>query len=167
MSDVRTDRGDTPAFWLDRAKALFAADKPEHFTNYRHCCECAEHDEELLRRDVDTIGLEDLGNPGWDPLCFSSMAGLKYYLPAMVRLTLETMDTVQYVASMLFHLVKDGPGNDLVLACNRDQRAFVAAFLVWLIENHAGALDEAMCADNALRAHEIWSAPQSDVPAPP
>jgi hypothetical protein len=51
--------------WTQHAKQLFQMLKPEHFTNYRHCCECAEHDATLLAYDVNTIGVEQLGNPGW------------------------------------------------------------------------------------------------------
>ena len=91
--------------------------KPAHFTNYQHCCECAEHDTTLLTADVNSIGLEQLGNPGWDPLCFTSAEGLVYYMPALIRLTLETMSTPQerYLEQLLFHLIYDGTENRLVL----------------------------------------------------
>jgi hypothetical protein len=69
--------------------------KPVHFTNYRHGCQCAEHDAVLTASDVNAIGLQQLGNPGWDPLCFTSAEGLLYYMPALIRLTLETMATPQ------------------------------------------------------------------------
>ena len=50
--------------WVQHAIQLFQMPKPEHFTNYRHCCECAEHDVTLLAYDVNSIGVEQLGNPG-------------------------------------------------------------------------------------------------------
>ena len=50
--------------WTQQAKQLFTVPKPEHFTNYRHCCECAEHDATLVAQDVNAIGIEHLGNPG-------------------------------------------------------------------------------------------------------
>lgn len=78
--------------WKQQAKLIFNVPKPAHFANYRHCCEGAEHDQTLLAFDVDSIGLAQLGNPGWDPLCFSSAEGLMYYLPALIRLTLDTME---------------------------------------------------------------------------
>lgn len=61
--------------WVNKAKELFASPKPGHFTNYQHCDECAEHDETLRSTDVDTIGLGELGNPAWDPICFCSSEG--------------------------------------------------------------------------------------------
>jgi hypothetical protein len=81
--------------WIQEARRQFKGPKPAHFTNYPHCCECAEHNAVLTASDVNSIGLQQLGNPGWDPLCFAAVEGLLYYLPALIRLTLETMDTPQ------------------------------------------------------------------------
>ena len=147
--------------WKQQAKQIFNVSKPAHFGNYQHCCECAEHDQTLLAFDVDSIGLAQLGNPGWDPLCFSSAEGLMYYLPALIRLTLDTMDNPRetYLDQMLFHLVQDGPGNRLVSACNKAQREFVADFLEYLVENYCSPIDEGVFTpDDILRAHEIWRA---------
>lgn len=146
--------------WKQQAKVKFSTPKPEHFTDYRHCCECAEHDQTLLAFDGDSIGLEQLGNPGWDPLCFSSPEGLIYYMPAIVRLVVDTIDNPResYLDQMLFHLIKDGPGNSFVSACNEEQRRFIAQFLEYLISEHAEQITaEGFAADDILRAHEIWS----------
>jgi len=145
--------------WTQQATRLFNGPKPEHFTNYRHCCECAEHDATLLAYDVDSIGIEQLGNPGWDPLCFASMDGLLYYLPALIRLTLETMDTPQkrYLDQLLFHLIRDGKDHELVRACSPEQRAFVAEFLAYVIDQYSAKLDGCTYADDLLKAYEMWS----------
>jgi hypothetical protein len=62
--------------WTQHVTQLFKVPKPAHFTNYRHCCECAEHDATLLAHDVHSISFQQLGNPGWDPLCFTSVKGI-------------------------------------------------------------------------------------------
>jgi hypothetical protein len=144
--------------WTQEAKRLFNIPQPGHFTNYRHCCECAEHDATLLAHDVDSIGLEQLGNPGWDPMCFALVGGFLYYLPALIRLTLETMEKPQerYLDQFLFHLMRDGKDNDLVRACSPEQRAFVAEFLAYLIAQYSVELDGCTYADNLLKAYEIW-----------
>ena len=92
--------------WIDRAKYLFKAPKPEHFTNFNHCEECEEHDQTLLALDIDIIGIDELGNPGWDPICFASPEGKKYYLPALIRLSLDTMMDEFYLDQFLFHLAQ-------------------------------------------------------------
>jgi hypothetical protein len=96
--------------WTHHAERLFNLPKPAHVTNYRHCCEYAEHDDTLATPNVDSIGLQQLGNAGWDPLCFTSTEGLLYYMPALIRLTLDTIDKPQkcYLDQMLFHLIRDG-----------------------------------------------------------
>jgi len=145
--------------WLQHAQRLFRMPKPEHFTNYRHCCECAEHDETLVAYDVNSIGIEQLGNPGWDPLCFASVEGLLYYLPALIRLTLDTIDKPQesYLDQLLFHLRYDGKDNRIVRSCSPEQRACIAGFLEYLIDQYSAAIDECTYADDLLKVYEIWS----------
>jgi hypothetical protein len=146
--------------WIQHAKRLFQMPKPEHFTTYRHCCECAEHDATLLAYDVDSIGLQALGNPGWDPLCFASVEGLLYYLPALIRLTLETMDIPQkrYLDQLRFHLLRDGKDHDFVRSCSPEQRAFVAEFLAYLIDQYSAELDGCAYAGDMLQTYDIWCA---------
>jgi hypothetical protein len=56
---------------MDIINEAFATEpRPDHFTSYTHCCECAEHDALLRARDRETLTLEDVGNPGWHPICF-------------------------------------------------------------------------------------------------
>ncbi len=143
--------------WVEQAKLLFQMEKPEHFTNHRHCCECAEHDETLVNCDVDSIGLEELGNPGWDPICFCSDEGKKYYLPAFIRLSLATLDDDFYLDQFLFHLEWDGEKNSFFLSCSAEQRKFIAAFIRYIIENFAAQVQANLCADKILRVYEIWS----------
>jgi hypothetical protein len=146
--------------WIQEARRLFNGPKPAHFTNYRHCCECAEHDATLVTADVNAISLEHLGNPGWDPLCFASVEGILYYMPALIRLTLESMDTPRerYLDQLLFHLLRDGNDNDLVRACSPEQRAFLAEFLAHLMETYSVEVDEGIFRSaDMLKAYDIWS----------
>ena len=145
--------------WTQHAKQLFNVPKPEHFSNYRHCCECAEHDETLLACDVDSISLQQLGNPGWDPLCFASPEGFLYYLPVLIRITLDTMAKPheRYLDQLLFHLIRDGKDHDLVRACSPEQRAFIAGFLEYLMETYSAELDECTYSDDMLKAYDIWN----------
>lgn len=143
--------------WIEAATKLFEAPKPEHFTDYLHCCECAEHDETLRNGEVDSIGMDVLGSPGWDPICFASAEGKKYYVPAFVRLTLQTIKRDCYLDQFLFHLEGDGPGNDFYAACTRKQRQFIAGFIVYLIEHYPEEVETAFCTDDALRVHEMWA----------
>lgn len=144
--------------WVGEARNLFRVSRPEHFTDYTHCCECRDHDETLQGTDIDTIGMEELGNPGWDPICFATPEARLYYLPALIRLSLDTMHGDCYLAQLLFHLRWDGPDNDFFQRCNPEQRRYIARFLEYAIETYPQELDDAFCADDALAALQIWSA---------
>ena len=76
--------------WKQQAKQIFNVPKPIHFGNFQHRCECAEHDQTLSAYDADSIGLEQLGKPSWDPISYSSVEDRIYYLPAQIRLTIDT-----------------------------------------------------------------------------
>ncbi len=143
--------------WVEQAKQIFLCEKPEHFTNYEHCCECFEHDETLRNSDVDSIGYGELGNAGWDPICFCTVEGKKYYMPALVRLSLSSIDEQFYLEQFLFHLEGDGMNNDLFQSCSSKQRQFIARFIEYCIINHANKLESNLCQDEALRVHEIWT----------
>ncbi|MEM9314617.1 MAG: hypothetical protein AAGA95_08320 [Pseudomonadota bacterium] len=143
--------------WVRESKKLFTAPKPVHFTDFRHCCECEEHDETLRGSSVDIIGLAELGNPGWDPLNFCTVEGLDYYFPALVRLSLDTVDTdAFYFEQLLFHLENGGRGNRLYLHASKRQRAFVASFLEHMITAFPSQLEANGCADDALRTYALW-----------
>jgi hypothetical protein len=133
--------------------------RPEHFTDFEHCDECAEHDRTLLSRTPDTLQIEDVGNPGWEPICFTSPAGFAYYLPGLARLVFEAPPYVcnWYGNQLFWHLISDGPGNARYLHCSPEQRQAVAAFVKHLIETRTTQIEAECVEDDAIRAHQIWS----------
>ncbi len=76
---------------------------PDHFTDYAHCYECADHGRVLRSHDLDTLTMEDIGNPCWDPVCYLTPQAFLYYFPAFVRLTLEDKEN-SWLPQYLFHL---------------------------------------------------------------
>lgn len=90
-------------------RAFAGRSRPDHFTNHLHWEECAGHDEVLCLRDLDTLSIADAANPGWDPICFISQEGFRYYFPALARLTLaEPDEQCGWCGSQLFfHLLYD------------------------------------------------------------
>jgi hypothetical protein len=142
---------------LERARLLFGdIARPDHFTDYRHCCECAEHDELLQSRDPQSIRCEDLG-PAWDPMCFVTDDGFRYFFPGLVRLALEGTGETYFVGQLLFHLTSDGPRNRRWSSFSPTQRLYVAQLLEHLVETRAEEIDRNRDTDNILRAIEIWA----------
>jgi hypothetical protein len=134
--------------------------RPAHFTDYQHCEECAEHDELLRSRDVDTLRVEDVGNPGWDPLCYVSVAGLAYFFPALARLALSepTPSHGWYAPQLLFHLTYDGEANRHLRGFRTDQRHAVTTLLRHLSATRLPMVDEWICSDDLRQATSLWSA---------
>lgn len=150
----------TDEFVIEKVKLAFhEVTKPSYFTNRDHCEECAEHDDLLRSHDRDTLGLEQLANPGWDPLCFCSAEGKAYYMPALVSCALrqDPEGVLPYWQQMLFHLEGDGPNNALITWCSTAQRQAVAIFLEHLIESRADAIERYGAVDDILKVHGYWT----------
>ncbi|MCC6657700.1 MAG: hypothetical protein IT512_05925 [Rhodocyclaceae bacterium] len=132
--------------------------RPEHFTNHAHCCECAEHDELLRSRDRDTLRVEDVCNPGWDPLCFCSPEGLAYFFPSLARFALAEAESRSgwYGDQLLFHLYSGFEENRFFRYCAPSQRQAVAALLAHLIEARAEVIEAYGATDEFLRCHDLW-----------
>lgn len=139
--------------------AFAGVSKPEHFTNYKHCEECAEHDETLRMHDRSTLLVSHVGNPGWDPLCFTSPHGKAYYMPTLARFALDppTHQHGWYGDQLLFHLYADGADNALIKYCNAEQRTAVAALLAHFVETRASSIEALAREDELLRAYEFWA----------
>jgi len=132
--------------------------RPDHFTDFTHCRECAEHDELLRSRDRETLRIEDVGNPGWDPLCFTSADGLAYYMPALGRLALDDPagDVDWYVPQLLFHLTYQDGSNRILAAASRAQRQAVATLLRHIAGTRVELCERWSCREDLLAATELW-----------
>jgi hypothetical protein len=147
---------------LGEVRAAFAqCERPVHFTNYTHCEECAEHDELLRSRVPDTLRIADVGNPGWDPLCYVDAAGFGYLFPGLARLALADPDPEHgwYVTQLLFHLTyaPQGEVNRHLQGFSPGQRRAVAALLRHIVETRPHLADEWGCSDDLMYALEFWS----------
>ncbi|MGC4056029.1 MAG: hypothetical protein QM757_45050 [Paludibaculum sp.] len=151
----------TPEAILELVNHAFASSaRPEHFTNYRHCEECQEHDALLRARNVDNLAVEDVGNAGWDPICFISPEGFTYYLPALARLALADKIGPQgwYGPLFLFHLSSKGGEAAYVRHLTREQQQAVAAVLSCILEAHWDRVVDHSCENQLQSAIDIWSA---------
>jgi len=149
----------TDAEILALVEAAFAhCPRPEHFTDYTHCRECADHDSVLLEHTPRSIGHSELGNAGWDPICFVSTAGFAYYLPALARLALSPEDSQHgwYGPQLLFHLGTDDYNRYLGFSAH--QREAVATLLNHILSTRAALADGYGCSDELLHAVSLWAA---------
>lgn len=138
-------------------------ERPEHFTDFTHCEERKEHDDLLRTRDRESLGIEDVGNPGWNPICFCSANGIAYYFPALARLALSEFTPSQgwYGSQLIFHLYSGFLDNRFFQYCSVAQRQTVAKFIAHIIETRSSVIDSYGSADDFLRCHELWYGSQS------
>lgn len=145
---------------LEAVGAAFAPrPRPEHFTNYLHCDECREHDDLLRSRDPDTLRHEDVGNPGWDPLCFTSPEGFAYLFPGLARLALDEPDQERgwYPEQLLFHLNYEGEKNRHLAAFSAEERQAVASLLRHLQETRRELAEAYWSSVELSQAIALWS----------
>ncbi|MDB4947477.1 MAG: hypothetical protein JWM27_126 [Gemmatimonadetes bacterium] len=152
----------TPGPAIDDARAavdLAFADVPRPVAFARGTCgcsECLEHEATLASHTRDTIGLAELGNPGWDPICFASDMAFAYYLPALVRLALTTD---AYLDQLCFHLGRSGRQ----AAITREQAAAVLAALWAMVEADRVDACDAPGVEDAIAALEArLAAPEGE-----
>ena len=154
--EARMRTGEVVLRDIDNAFGPFA--KPRHFTDHTHCEECAEHDELLRRRNRGTLSFDDIGNPGWNPLCFSSAEGIFCFMPTLARMAIEpVLEGHGWRGDVLpFHLWTDGAQNRLLAAASPKQRSAIAEMLAHFIETAVPGSD--LDADHRRQAHSHWSA---------
>jgi hypothetical protein len=82
-----------------------------------------------------------------------------YDMPALIRLTLDTMGTPQERSGdpWLFHRIRDGKDHDFVRACRREQRACIAGFLEHGMETSSAELAMGLYSHDRAQAYEMWS----------
>ena len=119
-------------------------------------------DSYLKSLDVESADLAALDGSMGNPFNLCSVVGIQYFLPAMIRVTFETMRTDFYLEVLLWHLESDGPDNQLVTACSGEQRVLVVEFLTMLLENYTDEIQFHRATDPLLKSHAIWSRDHSN-----
>lgn len=66
----RTEKMDLDEILKDLYKAFEHCNRPDHFTNYKHCPECYDHDETMRSTKLETLNSEHLGSAGYNPFNF-------------------------------------------------------------------------------------------------
>lgn len=128
---------------IDKA---FGGDRPAPLgRNPEHCDECAEHEEVMQAVTPETVSLQQVGSPAWDPVCFLTDEAYCYFMPGFVRLVLRQGDDY-YLDQFLFHLESGR------IAClNAEQCRAIAALLDHLYETRAAEIDDNM--DDKVLGH--------------
>jgi hypothetical protein len=88
---------------VQRIDALFAdATRPDHFTNYTHCCECSDSDDFFQGHTPETLAAL-MNPPETLPYAFLTEQAFHYYMPAFIRMLARTGEDY-CVGEILFFL---------------------------------------------------------------
>ena len=98
-----------------------------------------------------------MGNSGWDPICYITAEGYKYYFSALVRLAINDIDTLEYIDLFLYGLVTNGADNMRFSIFSEDQKKFVQNLLIELVDSIPESKIKSSFLDKDFdRALEYW-----------
>ena len=81
--------------------------RPDHFTKFDHCPECAEHDESLRSLGLNEIGPIQVGHSGYGPISFLTAEALAYCMPRFLEMVLMDENNDQgddFIGDFIWHL---------------------------------------------------------------
>jgi hypothetical protein len=123
--------------------SVFAgAQRPEHFTDFTHCCECAEEDAFFQQQTPESLAEhlypETLG------LSFLTREAFHYFLPALVRMMPRSVPHY-CVGDVLFHV------ENRIDTFSLEQLAAIRDLLYLTYEKKKAEID-----DSAFDYEQIW-----------
>ena len=98
--------------------------------------------------DPINLPLEQLNNPGWDPICFASNEAFAYFMPGLVKLLLNHTD--EYIQQFIFHVEQ----SDRLAVLTSEQARALMHVLDFLVIHRVKALEENLVVDDLYRARE-------------
>lgn len=140
---------------LARIESVFEGiPKPEHFTRYQHCSECAEHDATLRSKTRKTLTRTDLGTLGWSPIDFCNMEGIAYFFPALAHHALlpALSEYGLYCDEFVYYLASGPISTEFLLWCQPAQRQAIYG----LIQHLATTRNELLNPEHIQLALSIW-----------
>jgi len=112
------------------------------------CDECMEHEDTMQGFDPINLPLEQLNNPGWDPICFASNEAFAYFMPGLVKLLLNHTD--EYIQQFIFHVEQ----SDRLAVLTSEQARALMHVLDFLVIHRVKALEENLVVDDLYRARD-------------
>lgn len=154
----------------DAYRAFSNFSRPEHFTNYAHCEECAEHDETMRSCSLSDIGSNQVGNPGWSPIPFLTEQAYGYVMPRLLELALNNSfnnDNDPFVFQYLLALTPS-PEHRTLDYFTPEQATVILNSLYYIRDHMATVIENECCESNLVEAITLWQsiAPKKAFQAP-
>jgi len=142
----------------DLYQAFACYERPEHFTDYKHCEECNEHDETMRSANLQTLTGYDIGTGGWNPLCFLTVEGFAHYMPRIMELAItgaKNKHDESVLSVLLFHLAPSDD-YDRFSSYSIVQCEAVLAALKYAFTKHRNEIVEEFIQDDIEAAISYW-----------
>jgi hypothetical protein len=132
--------------------------RPEHFTDYKHCDECLEHDQTMNSADLKTLNGSHVGTAGWSPFSFLTTEGFGYYMPRLLELSVrreKNKHGESVLSILLFHLAPS-KDYDRFSGYSDVQRKVVLEALKLMLERHQSEIVEEFIQEDLESAIKYW-----------
>lgn len=150
----------------DAYRAFSSFSRPKHFTNYKHCEECAEHDETMRSCSLSELGLRQVGNVGWSPIPFLTEQAYGYVMPRLLELALTNGTNAQeehFIFQYLLALTPE-PKNRNLGYFSPEQATVVLESLYYIRGHMAEVVENECCKNDLTAAIAKWEAISSNKP---
>src|SRR5690242_17899206 len=98
--------------------------------NPNHCDECSDHEAVMQAVTPQTITLKEIGNIGWDPVCYLTDEAFCYFMLGFARIALAKPGS--YLFQFFLHLNYEPSSR--IDAFNREQRRAVKQLVDYIGE---------------------------------
>ena len=142
----------------DAYRAFSSFLRPEHFTDYTHCEECAEHDATMRSCSLPDIGANQVGNPGWSPIPFLTEQAYGHVMPRLLELALNNSfnsDNDPFVFQYLLALTPT-PEHRKLDNFTPEQARVILNSLCYIRDNMMGVIEDECCQSNLVEAITLW-----------
>ncbi len=138
-------------------------DRPELFTVADGDPETMDHEALLNSKNRETLTLEDVNRPGYNPMTECLPPGFAYYFPTLARLALlHPTDPWYWYASVLLDKLRFYEhGNDFHRYCNGEQRSAITSFLRHILDTRHSIVSASLDPDDFMHCYESWEAGRS------
>ena len=141
-------------------KAFGNVARPELFTVADGDPETMDHEALLSSKDRETLTLEDVNRPGYNPMTECLPPGFAYYFPTLARLALlHPADPLYGYASVLLDKLRFYEhGNDFYSYCNTEERAAVISFLRHILNTRPSIVSASLDPEDFVHCFTSWEA---------
>jgi hypothetical protein len=138
--------------------AFSGVPRPRRFALADEDQECMDHERLLQSRTRETLRIDDVNTPGYDPLTECFPEGIAYFFPALARFALVHPEDLSswYAEQLLSHLRYGARDNRFYHFCNPSQRSAVAALVDHIRESRVALIEENLSAGEFAQCLAWW-----------